>query len=145
MRRVLAGIVLAVGLGGCIPLPMLPRGTELRTNLGRIDSMTIADGVTTRAELMLVLGEPDGWLPDGSRMAWTSGRSKGGVAVLFGAGYSGGVVTYERMTYRRLMVVFDPAGRVAGSFVEERNCTEITARDPARPCIGMDWVRGLTW
>jgi hypothetical protein len=135
-------------LGGCIPLPILPHDTVLRTNITGKLTPDIVAGQTTRADLLLALGEPDGAGPHDAWLAWTAGRSTGGVAGLFGGpGGGAGIIGFHGVQYRRLLARFDTAGRVTDSSYEERSCTETVggagnAAIASEPCVGWAWVKG---
>jgi outer membrane protein assembly factor BamE (lipoprotein component of BamABCDE complex) len=149
MKPRAAGLAAAAALpllAGCVPLPILAHDTSLRANVSARLPIAVEPGRTTRADLLLALGEPDGAAPDDAWMAWTAARSQGGVLAVFGGRGGGGALAVERVEYRRLRVRFDAAGRVSDSAYEERTCTDAgaltTAQGSDEPCVGWPWVRG---
>ena len=156
---VVATILFCASLSGCIVLPV-PVPTSAgplaasRTNLGtRVpDSMVI--GQTTRTQLLLALGEPDGRATDDSWFVYGAVERRGGLrwawVAAVGAGYGGGAVGGGPLgnwdTSRRLTIRFDENGIVSDASIEQRNCSasrgdsgcvdivggDISARDEAR-------------
>ena len=75
---------------------------------------------------MLALGEPDGVSEHGERYTYTRITSEGGVGLLVPAG-SGGAISRESVTYRRLNVFFDDGGRVTDARFDRTTCSETGA------------------
>jgi hypothetical protein len=146
MRRALGLVLLVLPLGGCvIPYPSLPGETWFRGNVD--PAPAIAPGRTTAADLLLALGEPDGADPAGGWMAWTAARGEGGLGLLIALGNAAAALSRDQVTYRRLRVRLDGAGRVVSSAMETRSCAEWSGdRRPEpelwSPCPGWAWVRG---
>jgi outer membrane protein assembly factor BamE (lipoprotein component of BamABCDE complex) len=133
---VLVGLV-AVTLAACLPIP-LPAGdtSGTRLNIGGTAPEFIVVGKTTRADVLLALGEPDGASEHGERFTYTRVTSKGGVAIV-GAGPGGTAAgSTERMVYRRLIITFDDQGVVASTRMESRSCSENTLQAYSSPaCV----------
>lgn len=128
--RVLASAALAAAsLGACVVLPIpRPRGTleGMRGNVGDALPAFVVEGRTTRAEVLLALGEPDR-RADGDRwFAYDSGRRLAGVnwVVLVGGApvSSPGFVLGVRETvdWRELRLRFDEAGVLVQAEVAAR-------------------------
>lgn len=119
LRVLASGVLAAASLGACVVLPIpRPRGTleGMRGNVSDTMPAFFVEGRTTRAELLLTLGEPDR-RADGDRwFAYDSGRRLAGVnwvALVGGAPVSSpGFVLGVRETvdWRELRLRFDEAG-----------------------------------
>jgi hypothetical protein len=131
-RGYVLGIVVALILSGCVPIPVPSLGysSDSRTNLPDRVPGFIVKGKTTREEVLLGLGAPDSYAPDGRWIAYQSARHTGGVAFLVGGGYSAGVVGPVSSYEKRLLVVrFDANSIVIDAALEERTC--LSASDAA--------------
>jgi hypothetical protein len=137
-----AGACLMLGCGvlhGCIVLPVpVPRSSgpaaNSRAEISKSLPEQIVAGETTRREVLLLLGEPDGrgdkdrWFTFGS----TVGRGGIGWSLFYavGGGY-GGTAGATKMgdweTVRRATIRFDDDGIASKVDFEEKNCT--TERD----------------
>jgi outer membrane protein assembly factor BamE (lipoprotein component of BamABCDE complex) len=141
-------LALSVVLAGC-PIP-IPGGDSAgsRQNISDQTPDFIVSGQTTRAEVVLALGEPDAVTANGVQFLYTRSRSKGGVLFVWVApGYGGGAgaVPVARMTYRRLAVSFDEAGVVTSARIESASCTELGSRlDPCMSAPANPLSPGLT-
>lgn len=102
--------LLFVGVAGCIiiPTPGLDSG-ETRTNIDKHTPEQFTPGRTTRAEVMLALGEPDAVTPDERKLAYR--REKIAAIWLAGGGYGGGAGgSFD--TDRYVVAEFDATGRL---------------------------------
>jgi outer membrane protein assembly factor BamE (lipoprotein component of BamABCDE complex) len=128
-------------IAGC-PFPLLRGYTESsRENLGTEITERMVVGVTTREEVLLLLGEPDGAGPNDSWLAYGSAYGEGGVGFLF-CGLGGGCagVGGEKREYQRLIVVFDELGLMTNAEFVSRECWEFIAGDDRSsyrtpPCV----------
>lgn len=95
------------------PIP-IPKGDlfDSRQNLGDSVPEFIVVGKTTRAEILLALGEPDGASEHSEWFVYLRTASTGGVAFVVAAGGGMGGVSFEGMTARRLHIYFDTDGVV---------------------------------
>lgn len=117
-------VLMSMLLTAC-PIP-LPRGdtSDSRQNVGDVVPDFIVAGKTTRGDVLLALGEPDGMSDNGERFTYTRRTREGGVLLLIAAGGGAGGVSTETMTYRRLIITFDGAGIVTDARSEQASCTE---------------------
>jgi hypothetical protein len=154
-----AAVLVAIG-GGCVPLPIPVPAHQigLRENIGARAPDWMQAGRTTRADLILGLGEPDFSDAAEQRLGWVAGRSMGGVPFIWGiagaegAGAAGvaGAFLIERVDYVRLIVWFDRDGNVDRYRQESRGCFEapgLTDDLPSgslgtHPCVGLSWIQG---
>ncbi len=117
-------LFLTVFLAGC-PVP-IPAGytSGSRENLDEQVADRLKTGVTSREDVLLLLGEPDGVGPDESWLAYGSVYGKGGVLFLFcaGGGCMGG--GSEKMEYKRLVVTFDEQGTLMNADFVSQDCWE---------------------
>jgi len=136
------GVILpaAVLLAGC-PIP-LPSGYSLvsRENLGAEVTNRLVAGVTTREDVLLRLGEPDGTGPDGSWLAYGSVSGRGGVLFVMCAAAECGGAGGEQVAYQRLIVSFDERGLMTNAEFVSRECWEgfiVMGRsgDESPPCM----------
>lgn len=119
-----AVVLIPLALAGC-PIPLVP-GDESgsRQNLGDKVPDFIITGKTTRADVLLALGEPDGESEHGEWFAYTRRTSTGGVMLIMAGGYSAGGASNETMNYRRLIIQFDDANIVKSARHELVTCSE---------------------
>jgi outer membrane protein assembly factor BamE (lipoprotein component of BamABCDE complex) len=119
-------VILAVSLflAGC-PVP-IPSGyaSSSRENLSAEVTDQLVPGVTTREEVLLLLGEPDGVGPNASWLAYGSVRGEGGVVFVIFAGGSAAGAGGEKMEYRRLIARFDERGVMTNAQFVDRECWE---------------------
>jgi outer membrane protein assembly factor BamE (lipoprotein component of BamABCDE complex) len=117
-------VLMSMLLTAC-PIP-LPRGdtSDSRQNVGDVVPDFIIAGKTTRSDVLLALGEPDGITEHGERFTYTRRTREGGVMFVMAAGSSAGGVSTETLTYRRLIVTFDGSGIVTNAHSEQVSCTE---------------------
>lgn len=127
-------------LSGC-PVPLPPTyDSGSRQNVGEIIPDFIVTGETTRDDILLRLGEPDGRGPGDRWVAYGSQYSKGGVLFVMAAGGGAGAAGVESIRFRRLVVRFDEKGVVADSAFVERVCPRYTfgaggQSDVSAPCM----------
>ncbi len=110
MRAALPLLSAAV-LCGCLPVPVLPTGDTpgSRSNLpGSVPEFMIP-GRTTRAQVLLRLGEPDHRGRDDGCFVYFRKSVEGGVAFLYGGAMRGGVIGVP-MTFRVLTLHFTREG-----------------------------------
>jgi hypothetical protein len=138
--QVATGLMAVALLTACvIPLPIgeaYRHGS--RENLGAETKEFIVAGRTTREEVLLRLGQPDGAALDESWLSYGCARSKGGVLVFIYP--SPAVPSFETVDYTRLVIYFDEAGVVDRTQFEQRTCqeTELVTQGAdvkPRPCI----------
>lgn len=121
--------VLVGTLAGCIVLPVpVHQGSapsaESRTNIEGTAPQIVV-GRTTRTQVLLTLGEPDGRADDDRWFSYRTQLSRGGwrwAAVWVGLNGVGGTPVGDWNTVRRLVVRFDDSGVVASVEAQEKNC-----------------------
>jgi outer membrane protein assembly factor BamE (lipoprotein component of BamABCDE complex) len=111
-------------LSGC-PVP-IPRHYDAssRQNLHPEILASLQSGVTTREDVILMLGEPDGAAEDESWLAYGSIYSKGGVIFVVAAGGGAAGAGGETVEYCRLVVTFDAHGVLQAADFVSRECWE---------------------
>jgi len=137
-------LVVAVLLAGC-PVP-LPAGysESSRQNLTEESIYQLVPRATTREEVLLLLGEPDGVGPDESWFAYGSVYGEGGVVFVICAASDCGGAGSERMKYGRLLVTFDDRGLIKTTDFISKECWEglffatRTAGTRSSPCLQID-------
>jgi outer membrane protein assembly factor BamE (lipoprotein component of BamABCDE complex) len=137
-RLLILGLIPAL-LSGC-PIP-IPAGyaSSSRENIGpELPEMFIA-GETTRADVLLLIGEPDLLADDESWMAYKSTYGKGGVVFVIAGGGGAGGVGGEKVQHRYLIVEFDANGRVESANFMDESCWEglvvgSSGTDTRAPC-----------
>jgi len=129
-------------LHGCIVLPVpVPRSSGPAASSRAEVSKTLPDqiiaGQTTRTQVLLTLGEPDGRGHQDRWFIYSSRVGRGGIgwSLVYAAGAgSGGVAGAVKMgdweRARRATIVFDAGGVVTQVDFEEKTCT------PANHAIG---------
>lgn len=120
-RSALAILMAALLLTAC-PVPIPPHSLGTRENVADTVPAFIKIDETTREDVFMMLGEPDGVAIDDSWVVYSNGRSKGGVAFVMAAGGSAGALLVEGSSYRRLIVRFDDKGVVTFATLETKNC-----------------------
>jgi hypothetical protein len=126
-KCILAEIAAAVSLAACGPVPLLPRDLQgSRQNLGERKPEFIVERVTTRGDVLLRLGEPDGRWSEDQWFAYGSRRSEGGVLLMFGRPSTS--VSSEAIRYRRLLLRFDEQGVVESASFIDRLCPSYAFR-----------------
>jgi len=123
--HIIAALPLAAMLSGCLPLALpIPPGYEggSRQNLGEDAGDFIGPAHTTRAEVLLRLGEPEGIATDESWMSYGCAFSRGGVIVGFVSTHGAVLPCIESVGNRRLTVWFDGQGIVTTSQMETKAC-----------------------
>jgi hypothetical protein len=104
----------------CVPVPLLHGDASYsRNNVGDKVPEFIVAGKTTKAEVLLSLGEPDGVSDNGIQFTYTRITGNGGIGFV-------GKILYraEGMTYRRLIILFDETGVVISAKHERVSCSE---------------------
>jgi hypothetical protein len=106
----------------CMPVPLL-RGDEdySRNNIGDKVPEFVVPGKTTRADVLLSLGEPDGASENGIQFTYTRVTSNGGLGFAISTST---LYRAEGMTYRRLIILFDETGIVTSAKHEQVSCSE---------------------
>lgn len=131
-----AALVAAASIltSACIPIPLMS-GYESasRQNIPARVPGFIIKGETTRADVVLALGEPDRHADDDSWLLYSSGYRTGGLAIVAVGGGGALGVTEEKMRYRILTVRFDAAGAVTTTDLSERSCPEWSIAASAGP------------
>lgn len=131
-----------LALSGC-PVPIPPGYDVLsRQNLSPEATVLFEPGITTRADVLLKLGEADGAAEDGSWLAYGSIYGKGGVIFIVAAGGSAAGAGAELTEYRRLIVTFDENGFLNAAQFVTRECWDGiagfgSASETTPPCINI--------
>jgi len=128
-------VLLTVLLSGCVILPVpVERSAgpkpESRTNIEDKPPTGIVVGQTTRTQVLLMLGVPDGRGWDDAWFTYASVAERGGLhwyyIAVVGLGYGGGGTTGGPIdnwdTSRRLTVRFDANGVVSDVDLAQKNC-----------------------
>ncbi len=110
----IAIVVVGMALAGCV-IPLSARDADSRQNIGDTVPDFIVVGKTTRADVLLTLGEPDDASDNGLWFAYTRSSREGGF--LFLVSGQGGPSS-EKMVSRRVIVTFDEAGVVTSTKYE---------------------------
>ena len=103
-------LALTSGLTGCLVIPLNRNSGSARTNLQGQSRQRFVPGQTTRAEVILALGEPDAASSDESQLAYRSEKEVA-VWVLVGGGYGGGAAAGSVFKNHFWIFEFDPQGR----------------------------------
>ncbi len=112
VRRLLACLALAavgVGLAGCLIIPTDYFAAGSRRNVSPRTVQVLQPGVTTKEDVLLVLGEPDSDPEDGRRLDYEWTKVK---AIWFVGGY-GAAIGGEIQCTNVLQVSFDASNRVS--------------------------------
>ena len=129
-------VIVAVLLVGCVPLPLASGDLDTsRRNVGdRLPDFIVA-GRTTRADVLLALGEPDMVSEHGAWISYNRATRDSGAAYVFPYG-SGAVYFTESVTYRRLIVYFDEQGAVIDAHADRTTCSESEiGQQRTRSCV----------
>lgn len=112
VRICAASSVLLLG-SACVPIPVLPFGDRagFRQNIDGTVPDFIVPGQTTRADVLLLLGEPDRREADDTHFLYIRETEEGGVAFMVGGAMRGGIVGTP-VTIRLLQLNFDRGGVV---------------------------------
>lgn len=81
-------------------------------------------GQTSRADVLLAIGEPDLAADDESWMAYESIYGKGGVVFVVAAGGGAGGIGSEKVQHRYLVVEFNANGLVSTADFVDKSCWE---------------------
>jgi hypothetical protein len=125
-------VAIAANLSGCIILPIPVARTAgavntYRSNIGDQTPTPFVQGTTTRRQVLLDLGEPDGRAADDSWFTYEAVSRRPGlhwayvVGVEGGNGSIGAIDSWD--TARRLTIRFDERGVVAAASLDRKNCT----------------------
>jgi hypothetical protein len=123
--------------GGCVAVPIPHpeyRVVQSRRWIKPQDTAGIRAGVTTRADVMCLLGEPDFWWGADDRVLayqWTT--SNLGVAWAAGGGYQGAAGFIDVPIHHFLVVSLDPQHRVR----------KIEFHDPPVGWLGPEYLQKL--
>lgn len=140
LGRRLGLVLTAAAISGCIsvPFPLASRPLpDSRTNIPEQVPSSIAVGRTSRREVLLELGEPDGSGPNDAWYSYGSAFSHGGLGILtvsYGASYD----ARHNVEVRRLFLQFDPSGVVSSANLETKRCPMWTSdllRHVSLPCL----------
>ncbi len=107
-------ILISMTLAGCV-IPLSARDADSRQNIDDKVPDFIVVGKTTRADVLLTLGEPDHASDNGLWFTYTRTSREGGL--LFLVSGQGGP-TSEKMVSRRVIVTFDASGVVTSAKYE---------------------------
>ncbi|NJD24497.1 MAG: hypothetical protein FIB06_03725 [Betaproteobacteria bacterium] len=120
--RPLVVTMLSITLAGC-PVP-LPPGYEggSRQNVPGVIPAFIRPEDTTRADVMMHLGEPDAIADNESWISYGSAYGYGGMALIMAAGNTAGGIVVGGTRYRRLIVPFDAQGVALQPIFESKDC-----------------------
>ena len=133
-------------LTGCL-FPVPPHYDQYsRENVeGKVPEF-ITSGVTTREDVMMALGEPDGVALDESWFVYGSAYCEGGMGLFMAAGSAAGVIATTAVQYRRLTLQFDPHGVVTQPTFEALTCAQYwggmsnSPLQESKPCLD---IQGL--
>lgn len=120
-RTILAILMATLLLTAC-PVPIPPHSLGTRENVADHVPAFIKEGITTREDVFMKLGEPDGVAVDDSWVMYVYGKAQGGVAFIMAAGGGAGGILVEGTYYRRLIVRFDDKGIVSFATLETKTC-----------------------
>ncbi len=95
-----------------------------RQNLSAEVAQQLTVGVSTREDVLALLGEADDAGPNDSWLTYGSAYGRGGVIFVVFGGSSAGGVGMEKMEYRRLVVTFDERGVVSDAEFVSQGCWE---------------------
>lgn len=118
-------LITALLITGC-PVP-IPAGypASSRENLDTQVLGQLVAGVSTREDVLLLLGEPDNNSPNDTWLVYGSVYGKGGVLfVLCGAGGGCAGGGNEKMEYQRLLITFDEGGVMSRVEFASQDCWE---------------------
>ncbi len=127
--RAVAAASVGILTSACIPIPLVSGydGGSRHNVPARVPDF-VTQGETTRADVVLALGEPDRYAEDGSWLMYGSGYSQGGLALVAVGAAPGAVgalgVAQEKMRYRLLVFRFDASGVVSSTELTEKYCPE---------------------
>jgi hypothetical protein len=129
MTKTVPLLALAACLAGCIPYvyPVLPGArSDSRTNIGNAVPTFIVIGKSTREDVLLSLGEPDGVGASEEWVSYGAARRRGGVGFGFVADNGGIDARLKVVEFRRLLVRFDTNNVVSEATMRIANCSEST-------------------
>lgn len=146
-------ILMATLLLTACPVPIPPHSLGTRENVDEKVPAFIKEGETTREDVFMKLGEPDGVAIDDSWVVYGYGKAQGGVAFVMAAGGGAGGVLVESSHYRRLIVRFDDKGIVSFATLETKTCPRSavgvnSSGGESKPCLdigGADLPAKFNW
>lgn len=128
----LASLALGSSLAGCVVVPIPVARTSgadpaYRSNLGEQAPPSLVQGSTTRRQVLLELGEPDGRGLDDQWFTYTSVSRRGGLHWAYYEGWMGGggrIGSIDNWdTAQWLTIRFDDRGIVSSVSLDRKNCT----------------------
>lgn len=121
--RLAIQLVIPLALSACLVVPIFPHEhTESRKYVGENAPESFKPGTTTRADILLALGEPDIQSENHLRFTYTRKTSLGGMLLLIAGSGSGAAFGGESVAYSHLTVRFDDAGKLEDSRFERTVC-----------------------
>ncbi len=143
MRRLLRAAAIALGCLGLAACPFpIPAGNYGRDNIGDTVPASISTGKTTREEVLLALGEPDGESGQQQHFTYYRVEGHGGMGFLLVTVGGGGAATSEKKSYTRLLIDFDANGTVSAAHVQQDSCAEGSVyfgrEVSSEPCVRVD-------
>lgn len=133
IRRLIARLTLTAGLlalAGCIIIPTDYHAAGSRENVNFKTAEFLKNGVTTKEEVFLMLGEPDYASQDGRRLGYAWSKVK---AIWAAVGYSGGAGGEIQRSYV-LEASFDASNRISQvRYLKEWGSSVSAARELEKP------------
>jgi len=129
-RAPLAGLVLGLAgtamFGGCIVPYATPKtlDTGSRSQVTPVAQQGIEVGKTTRVDVLLALGEPDGRAVDDSWFSYGSSRSSGAGVFVF-LFFDAADISHVNSQVSRLVIRFDASGLVADVLWQHSDCSGV--------------------
>src|SRR5215469_3786762 len=142
-RAPLAGLVLGLAgtamFGGCIVPYATPKmlDTGSRSQVTPVAQQGIEVGKTTRVDVLLALGEPDGRAVDDSWFSYGSSRSSGAGVFVFLL-FDGVDISHVNSQVSRLVIRFDASGLVADVLWQHSDCSGVHSAQGCMDVRGTD-------
>lgn len=135
----ICAVLLSTTLTGCIVVPLSEKPSlDRRQNITDEVPAFIVAGVTTKADVLLMLGEPDGASANELQFTYTKGIRTGGVAIVMCAPGGCGGGSSATMAYDRLTIQFDDKNVVTSSWHERIRCNESDfGNNSSGPCANV--------
>lgn len=128
-------------LTGC-PIPIPAGYTEQsRETLGDDVAGKLEAGISTREDVLLLLGEPDDVGPGETWLTYDSVYGQAGVLFIFCAASTCGGMEVQKMEHKRLLIIFDRQGLLTSASFINKDCWTVNGENnPAGlpPCLEMD-------
>lgn len=115
----LAMLVLCLGNGCVLPVPVNYHAHRTRKNVRPADLQWLAPGVTTRHDALLRLGEPDTLAADDSHITYCWKKVHLQVWYAVGGGYQGDAGRVEFGPDYALELAFDEEGRLLNAHIQK--------------------------